>query len=324
MKLVTYLHPNWKTTRAGLLYNNYILDLQYTLFHSNQEARLEQLPKQLLEYMDQQDTYKSVLLSSLESINQWTSEDWDKHQKYEEPWVFAFDQTLLYAPLPLPRSVRDFYAFEQHVQTARAKRGLAMVEEWYHFPVFYFSNHQAVVGPNEQISFPAKSLKWDFELEVGIVIGMEGRDISREKAFDYVFGLTILNDWSARDIQAEEVKVGLGPAKAKDFATSLGPYIATSEEWMDRLEGDQLQLKMEASINGKIISEGDLNQLYFSIPQLIVRASQDCTLFPGDVLGTGTVGTGCLLEHSEPTWLKSKDVVQLKIERLGELNNTIK
>lgn len=327
MKWVTYLHPNWKTSRAGLVYHNHILDLQYTLHlfdQASQKARIEQLPKQLLEYMDQQEAYQSILVSSLETINHWSEEEWGQHKAGNEPWVFAFDLVQLYAPLQHPRSVRDFYAFEQHVQTARAKRGLGMVEEWYHFPVFYFSNHQAVIGPDEPVLFPSKSLKWDFELEVGIVIGKEGRDISKEEAFDYVFGLTILNDWSARDLQAEEVKVGLGPAKAKDFATSLGPFIVTPEEWMDRLEGEQIQLKMEASINGKIISKGNLNQLYFSIPQLIERASQDCTLYPGDVLGTGTVGTGCLLEHQDPTWLKSKDVVQLKVERLGELCNSIK
>lgn len=323
MKWVTYLHPNLKTSRAGLLYNNHILDLQYTLSQNNQEVIREQLPKQLLDYLDHQDEYNSLLSSTLEAIKHWSEEEWD-NQKGKEPWIFPLDHVQLQSPLPQPRSLRDFYAFEQHVKTARAKRGLDMVEQWYHFPVFYFSNHQAITKPNDQVSFPAKSLKWDFELEVGIVIGKEGRDISTKDAFDYVFGLTILNDWSARDLQAEEVKVGLGPAKAKDFATSLGPYIATSEEWMDRLEEDQLQLKMEASINGQVISEGNLKQLYFSIPQLIERASQDCTLYPGDVLGTGTVGTGCLLEHKDPTWLKSQDIVQLKVERLGELNNTIK
>lgn len=324
MKWVTYLHPNQKTRRAGLLYRKYVLDLQYILKQSNQEENIENFPVQLLEYMDQQDTYKPGLTSSLEAMENWSEEEWAKHKAGYEPWIFTLDQVQLYAPLPLPRSVRDFYAFEQHVQMARAKRGLDMVEEWYHFPVFYFSNHQAIIGPDEPISFPSRSQKWDFELEVGIVIGKEGRDISKEEAFDYVFGLTILNDWSARDLQAEEVKVGLGPAKAKDFATSLGPFIASPEEWNDCLEGEQLQLEMEASINGEVVSKGNLDQLYFSIPQLIERASQDCTLYPGDVLGTGTVGTGCLLEHNDPTWLRAKDVVQLKVERLGTLSNPIK
>jgi 2-keto-4-pentenoate hydratase/2-oxohepta-3-ene-1,7-dioic acid hydratase in catechol pathway len=326
MKWLTYRHPVWKTSRAGFLYQNHIFDVQYTLFHFHSELSLDQIPTGLLQYIRQKDRYTSGIHTSLEELNSWDEEEWQKQkeEQIQAPWVFSFNQEHLDAPLPVPSSVRDFYAFEEHVQTARSKRGLAMVEEWYHFPVFYFSNHQAIVGPDAKVSFPVTSKKWDFELEVGIVIGREGRNISRDEAFDYVFGLTILNDWSARDLQAEEVKVGLGPAKAKDFATSLGPFIVTPEEWMDRREGEHIQLKMEAHINGQRISKGNLNELYWTIPQLIERASRDCTLYPGDVIGTGTVGTGCLLEQDEPKWLQGNDQVQLRVERLGVLRNTIK
>jgi fumarylacetoacetate (FAA) hydrolase len=324
MKWLTYRHPIWKTSRAGFLYQNHILDLQIMLYRMNPELEREQIPSDLLQYIRQMSSLKGSMDSSLDRLHAWGENEWEKQKKEETPWVFPFEKAYLNAPLPIPSSVRDFYAFEEHVQTARSKRGLGMVEEWYKFPVFYFSNHQAIIGPDTEVSFPIQSKKWDYELEVGIVIGKEGRDISRSDAFDYVFGLTILNDWSARDLQAEEVKVGLGPAKGKDFATTLGPFIVTPEDWMDRREGEHIELKMEAYVNDQRISKGNLNQLYWSIPQLIERASQDCTLYPGDVIGTGTVGTGCLLEHQDSRWLQAKDQVQLKVERLGVLRNTIK
>lgn len=328
MKWLAYRHPLWKTSRAGFLYQNHIIDLQMALHGIKPELGLEQIPSDLLQYIRDENSLKESIQDSLEKLHAWDEKEWEKQKKEQEkqqrPWIFPFEKAYLNAPLPVPSSVRDFYAFEEHVQTARSKRGLGMVEEWYKFPVFYFSNHQAIVGPDAEVSFPTHSKKWDYELEVGIVMGKEGRDISRSKAFDYVFGLTILNDWSARDLQAEEVKVGLGPAKGKDFATSIGPFIVTPEEWMDRRGREHIQLKMEAYVNGQRISKGNLNQLYWSIPQLIERASQDCTLYPGDVIGTGTVGTGCLLEHDDPRWLKASDQVQLKVERLGVLRNTIK
>jgi fumarylacetoacetate (FAA) hydrolase len=324
MKWLTYRHPIWKTSRAGFLFQNHIFDLQIMLYKMNPELELEQIPSDLLQYIRQMNSFKACMESSLDKLHAWDEIEWEKQKKAQTPWVFPFEKAYLNAPLPTPSSVRDFYAFEEHVQTARSKRGLDMVEDWYKFPVFYFSNHQAIVGPDTEVAFPTHSKKWDYELEVGIVIAKEARDISRSDAFDYVFGLTILNDWSARDLQAEEVKVGLGPAKGKDFATTLGPFIVTPEEWMDRLTGEHIDLKMEAYVNDQRISKGNLDQLYWSIPQLIERASQDCTLYPGDVIGTGTVGTGCLLEHDDPKWLQAKDQVQLKVERLGVLRNTIK
>jgi fumarylacetoacetate (FAA) hydrolase len=328
MKWLTYRHPLSKTSRAGFLYQNHIFDLQTTLYRLNPELDLEQIPSDLLQLIRHESLFKTRMEASLDKLYAWDEKEWEKQKKeqgnQQRPWIFSFEKSYLNAPLPTPSSVRDFYAFEEHVQTARSKRGLGMVEEWYKFPVFYFSNHQAILGPDAEISFPSHSKKWDYELEVGIVIGKEGRNISRSDAFDYIFGLTILNDWSARDLQAEEVKVGLGPAKGKDFATSIGPFIVTPEEWMDRRVGEHIELRMEAYVNDQRISKGNLNQLYWSIPQLIERASQDCTLYPGDVIGTGTVGTGCLLEHDDPRWLQAKDQVQLKVERLGVLRNTIK
>lgn len=327
MKWVTYRHRGTSQLRAGLLYHHYIVDLPFLLAQSepplSDSEKTKHLPCSLLSFIEEQDQWRNELMSAHESFSKKDEAEWETLMKEAPDAIFPYDPALLAAPLPKPSSVRDSYSFEQHVKTARGKRGLDMIDQWYDFPVFYFSNHQAIVGPEAGVSFPSSSQKWDFELEVAFVIGKSGKNISREKAFEHVFGLTIMNDWSARDIQAEEVKVGLGPAKAKDFATSLGPFIVTPEEWRDRVQGEQIDLQMEAYLNGELISTGNLNQLYWSIPQMIERISQDCMLYPGDVIGTGTVGSGCILEQLDPKWLQPQDVIQLKVERLGVLRNIV-
>jgi 2-keto-4-pentenoate hydratase/2-oxohepta-3-ene-1,7-dioic acid hydratase in catechol pathway len=334
MKWATYLEPERQQQRAGFVFQQYIVDLEWLLkqqhqaptpaffsFHtSDATVAAKAIPHRLIDFL-RDEAWHQPVREWYAVLADWGEKKWAKARR--EGGAFPFDQVQLTAPLPRPSSYRDFYAFEQHVQQARAKRGLTMAEEWYQIPAFYFSNHQAMIGPQEEVCFPSRSKKWDFELEIGIVIGKQGRDISRHEAFDHVFGLTILNDWSARDLQAEEVKVGLGPAKGKDFATSIGPFIMTREEWLDRLDGEQLDLAMEAYHNGKRVSSGNLKDLYWSIPQLIEHASRDCTLYPGDLIGTGTVGTGCILEQDEPQWLQSGDIVQLKVERLGVLENKV-
>ena len=231
-------------------------------------------------------------------------------------------------PVPRPRTIRDFYAFEAHVKAARARRGLEMIPEWYTFPVFYFSNPNAVYGHDDQIPYPTATRALDFELEVAALIGREGRDISPEDAEGFISGFTIMNDWSARDVQREEMKVGLGPAKGKDFATSLGPHVVTLDELADRREpagegkGWHYRLEMTASIDGQPVSHGNLADLYWTFGQMVAYASRDCTLYPGEVLGSGTVGTGCLLEQGLP-WLEPGQTVTLEVERLGVLSNTI-
>jgi 2-keto-4-pentenoate hydratase/2-oxohepta-3-ene-1,7-dioic acid hydratase in catechol pathway len=229
-------------------------------------------------------------------------------------------------PIPRPPAFRDFYAFEQHVKTARAKRGLEMIPAWYEVPVFYFSNHHSLVGHGAPVHAPAGSVELDFELELGIVIGAGGRDIPAERAWEHVAGFTVINDFSARDLQRKEMAVGLGPAKGKDFATGVGPWLVTRDELADRIEGERLTLEMTARLNGREISRGNVSSLYHGIPRLIAHASRDATLFPGDLLGSGTVGTGCILELGpEKTggWLKPGDVIELEIERLGVLRNRI-
>lgn len=229
-------------------------------------------------------------------------------------------------PIVRPRSFRDFYAFEAHVKTARARRGLEVPAAWYELPVFYFSNSNALIGHEAPVFAPAGSRELDYELELGVVIGRGGRDIPVEQAWSHVAGFTILNDWSARDLQRQEMTVGLGPAKGKDFATAAGPWLVTRDEFADRIEGERLTLEMTARVNGRELSRGNVASLHHSIPRLVAQASRDAELFPGELIGTGTVGTGCILELGpEHTggWLKPGDVVELEIERLGILKNTI-
>jgi fumarylacetoacetate (FAA) hydrolase len=193
------------------------------------------------------------------------------------------------------------------VKSARAQRGLEMAPEWYQLPVFYFSNPAAVHGPDDTIPFPAESSAWDYELEAAVVIGAEGR----------IAGFTILNDWSARDLQKMEMAVGLGPAKGKDFATSLGPVVVTPDELGD------LRLEMVARVNGEERSRGNLGDINWSWDELVAHAGRNTRLVAGDVLGSGTVGTGCILEHADGRWLRPGDEVELEIEGIGVLRNVV-
>lgn len=230
------------------------------------------------------------------------------------------------APFPIA-SFRDFYAFEQHVKTCRAHRGLAMVPQWYDIPVFYFSNPVAIIGDGDTVSAPQGSAALDFELELACVIGTAARDLpADDSAMSVVAGFTILNDWSARDIQRAEMAVGLGPSKSKDFATSIGPRLVPFEELKPHYRDGRLHLEMTATVNGKEYSRGNAGSMYWTWPQILAHASRDTELRPGDVLGSGTVGTGCILELTPEAvggWLQPGDVVELAIGHLGALRNTV-
>lgn len=308
MKLVSY-RPNENETapwRAGLLVDQAVIDINWAL---------PDAPSTVLELL--QDW--AVWQPALQALSL------DCHE-YEP---LSRDQVRLGSPLPRPSSFRDFYAFEAHVKTARARRGLDMIPEWYQFPVFYFSNAAAFLGPEEPVARP-KGTQWlDYELEIACVIGKGGIDIAVENAEEHIAGFCILNDWSARDVQREEVKVGLGPAKGKDFATSMGPYLVTLDELEDvrtqGATGSRFKLSMSASVNGKEYSRGSFADIHYTFAEMVARASADCMLYPGDVLGSGTVGTGCILELGSERyeWLKPGDTVELVVERLGSLRNTI-
>ena len=228
-------------------------------------------------------------------------------------------------PVSRPPTFRDFYAFEAHVRNARARRGLPVPPEWYEIPVFYFSNPGSLLGHGAAVRKPAWTEALDFELELACVIGRRARDVRPEDWRGVVAGFTILNDWSARDVQRREMAVGLGPAKGKDFATSLGPALVTLDELESRRRGDRLELAMEARVNDETLTRGNAVDMHFGWGALIARASQDVYLLPGDVIGSGTVGGGCLLELGPEVhpWLKPGDEVTLDVELLGALSNTI-
>ena len=236
------------------------------------------------------------------------------------------DAVRLHAPIQ-PPTLRDAYAFEQHVKTANQNRGRDVPEEWYDFPVFYFTNPRNIFGPDEEIPHPPYTSQLDYELEIAVIIGKPGMDIKAENAEEHIFGYTIFNDWSARDVQRAEMKVGLGPAKGKDFASTLGPLIATKEALSDRATGRPgvYDLTMSAKVNGVEMSRGNLKDIFWSFGEIIARASQSVTLMPGDVIGSGTVGTGCLLEltKGQGPWLQPGDVVELEVERIGILRNKV-
>jgi fumarylacetoacetate (FAA) hydrolase len=220
---------------------------------------------------------------------------------------YALADVHLRPPVLHPPSIRDFIAFEQHAVTAHAASGLELAREWYEIPVFYFSNPAAVNGPEEEIPYPSGSESLDYELEVAAVVGAEGQ----------IAGFTIMNDWSARDLQRAEMRVGLGPSKGKDFATSLGPVVVTVDEF-DGGSGE-----MVARVNGEERSRGSLADMYHSWEAIRVHAARNTRLLPGDILGSGTVGTGSIYEQGDARWLQPGDVVELEVEGVGVLRNVI-
>jgi fumarylacetoacetate (FAA) hydrolase len=245
---------------------------------------------------------------------------------------YKLSEVTLLSPVPRPTSMRDGYAFRQHVEAARRNRGVEMIPEFDLFPVFYFTNHNGVIGEGPLQVMPEHLKKLDFELEAAIVIGKKGRNIKASEADSYIAGYTIMNDWSARYLQMEEMKLSLGPAKGKDFATALGPWLVTKDELESKkitgADGDRYDLTMTCTVNGKELSRGNLKDMTWSFAQLIERASYGVTLMPGDVIGSGTVGTGCLLELNgskitDNLWIQVGDTVTCEIDMLGSLTNNV-
>lgn len=247
----------------------------------------------------------------------------------------------LLAPVPHPTSCRDGYAFRQHVAAARRNRGVEMIKEFDQYPIFYFTNHLAVQGPGEIYCMPDHFQQLDFELEVAIVIGKKGRNIRAEDADQYIAGFTIMNDMSARKLQMEEMLLNLGPAKGKDFSTIIGPWLVTPDELQAKKVpakqghvGNNYDLSMKCWVNDVLVSEGNMADMDWTFAEIIERCSYGVTLYPGDVIGSGTVGTGCFLElngtaklnnpQHQPQWLQPNDKVTMQIEGLGTLENTIR
>lgn len=235
----------------------------------------------------------------------------------------------LLAPVPRPPTVRDFYAFEQHVRAARGGRGLEVDPDWYELPVFYFSNPYAVRGPGDPVAAPPRSAALDFELEVALVLGAGGRELAAADVDALAAGFCVMNDWSARDVQRREMKQSMGPVKGKDFATSLGPWLVTVDEFAPGGLREVPAATMTARVNGVEYSRADLADLWWSFAEMVAYASEAADVGPGDVIGSGTCGTGCILELSlvhgaaAYPWLQPGDEVELEVERLGVLANPV-
>jgi 2-keto-4-pentenoate hydratase/2-oxohepta-3-ene-1,7-dioic acid hydratase in catechol pathway len=220
---------------------------------------------------------------------------------------YALADVELRPPVLYPPSVRDFMAFEEHVANARKLRGSEVPPEWYEIPVFYFSNPAAIYGPEQDVPYPEGTEELDYELEVAAMIGADGT----------IGGFTVMNDWSARDVQRKEMRVGLGPAKGKDFATSFGPVVVTTDEF-DGSAGEMI-----ARVNGEERSRGNLRDMFWKWDVLLAQAARNALLRPGDLIGSGTVGGGCILEHGDSRWLQRGDVCELEVEGIGVLRNRI-
>src|SRR2546427_1866571 len=243
--------------------------------------------------------------------------------------VQPLDQTTLLPPIPRPPSVRDFYAFEQHVKTARQRRGLDMDPDWYQLPVFYFSNPAAIVGPHDDVPVPPGTEQLDFELEVAAIVGRGGSDLDPDAAEAHIAGFCVMNDWSARDLQRREMKLSMGPVKGKDFATTLGPGMTTPPQPQPHRKDHAYELTMSATVNGREYSRASLADIYWSFGEMLAYASRGTHLVPGDVIGSGTCGTGCILELSlvhgeeEYPWLRPGDEVVLEVDQLGRIENRV-
>ena len=240
--------------------------------------------------------------------------------------VLDADGLVFGPPVLRPSSVRDFYAFEGHVAAMWARRGGSIPERWYTLPVFYFTNPSEIRGDGDPVWSPAGSSELDYELEVAAILDTPGTDLVAERAEEIVGGYTIFNDWSARDLQREEMALHLGPAKGKDFASAFGPYVVTPDELADARRGTGYDLAMTVDVNGTETARGRWSDAQFSFGEMLARASRDVRLRPGELIGSGTVGTGCLLETREATlgrYLEPGDLVTLAIERLGSLRGPI-
>lgn len=323
MKFVSFLQNN--NERLGLLNNNNIYDLKKSAGKLNIN-----LPDNMLEFLWGGPVNMELARKVNEAVNSGNIEEY-----------LSAEGTRLMAPVPHPTSCRDAYAFRQHVSTARRNRGVEMIPEFDQFPVFYFTNHNGIVGEGTVRVEKDHLEKLDFELEAAIVLNRQGINIDVKDADSYIAGYMVMNDLSARRLQMEEMKLNLGPMKGKDFATAIGPWLVTPDELepykSTTPQGLKFDLSMKAFHNGKQVSAGSMKDMDWTFAEIIERASYGVTLYPGDVIGSGTVGTGCYLELNgtwaleakekgedfTPIWLKEGDTISCEIEGLGKLENKI-
>lgn len=320
MKFLTFKTKNDNEIRFGFKSYEKVIDIRLAakwLYEKKNDNSFINIPLTLhkaLEKWDQNFKLLKALDSKLSDFN-------------IESFSYKESDLIILPPIINPPAFRDFYAFEQHVKAARKLRKLDMHPDWYKIPIFYFSNPNCCYGHGENIPYPNGTTELDFELEFAVIIGNGGSNINSSEANKVIAGYTILNDWSSRNLQREEMPMSLGPAKGKDFASSFGPYMVTPDEIESAWKDDgKLHLQMTCHVNGKKVSDGNTNDLYHSFGDMIERASMNTKLIPGEYIGSGTVGTGCILElrpENAGGWLKKGDIVTLEIERLGILENKI-
>jgi fumarylacetoacetate (FAA) hydrolase len=320
MKLVTYLKHNHE--QLAMIVNGMLYDLDN--LHPD-------LPVSMAMFLNYWDDMYPLALAAEKQIKNGIG-------KVQMP--IAFDEAEIIAPVPHPTSCRDGYAFRQHVAAARRNRKVDMIPEFDQYPIFYFTNHNSIQGPGEILCMPDHFEKLDFELEAAIVINRPGRNIQASQADEYIAGLMIMNDMSARRLQMEEMLLNLGPAKGKDFATVIGPMLVTLDELAsfeipckEGHVGKTWNLSMKCMVNGIQVSSGNIGDMDWTFAEIIERCSYGVNLYPGDVIGSGTVGTGCFLElngtgklndpNYQEQWLKEGDIVEMEIDGLGKLSNTI-
>jgi 2-keto-4-pentenoate hydratase/2-oxohepta-3-ene-1,7-dioic acid hydratase in catechol pathway len=323
MKLVSFrvVTPVGTFTRVGALYDSQVIDVNmaYTRWLKDQgeaqPSRLAnaQVPATMLELLEGEASTMAAARRAVDYAVLLGSKA--KGPAGETVW-YRLETVQLAAPLPNPPSLRDFIAFEAHIAATSKKRGQPIPPEWYQAPVYYKGNPRTIIGPDEDLPWPLDTAKLDYELELACVIGKSGRDIAERDAPDYIAGYTIMNDFSARDIQFREMACRLGPAKGKDFATALGPCLVTPDEI-----ADLNSLTMVARVNGEEWSRGCFGTIHWSFPQMIAHVSRGEPLYPGDVFGSGTVGGGCGLEFDR--YLKPGDVVELEIQPIGILRTRV-
>lgn len=320
MKLVSYIKDEHE--QLGVLVNGKVYDM---------EMLNPELPNTMNMFLTYWDDYLPLAKAGAAAIADGA--------KIHDNGTALKDVQLL-APVPFPSSCRDGYAFRQHVAAARRNRKVDMIAEFDQYPIFYFTNHQSIQGPGEIKCMPDHFEKLDFELEAAIVICKHGRNIKAAEADEYIGGLMIMNDMSARRLQMEEMLLNLGPAKGKDFSTVIGPWLVTMDELEELVvpckenhTGNSWNLRMKCFVNGVQVSDGNVADMDWTFAEIIERASYGVDLYPGDVIGSGTVGTGCFLELNgtgklnDPNyteqWLQPGDVVEMEIDGLGKLSNTI-
>ena len=323
MKLVNFRiwTPVGHFTRAGALHGSTIIDLNmaYARMLADQgEAQPYRLahagvPSAMLELLESGASSMTFARNALEyAIGLGNA----SHGPEGETIAYAAGSVQLIAPLPNPPSLRDFIAFEDHIAATSKKRGQPIPPEWYKAPVYYKGNHRTIIGPDEDLPWPLETTKLDYELELACVIGRKGCDISEQDAPRYIAGYTIMNDFSARDIQFQEMACRLGPAKGKDFATAIGPCLVTPDEIPDLSA-----LTMIARVNGETWSTGRFGTIHWSFTQMIAHVSRGETVYPGDLFGSGTVGGGCGLEMDR--FLNPGDVIELEIQPIGILTTKV-